>query len=69
MTLNENEKDEKDSPIYTSDEDTPAYDLLVEYRSRQNHELCYRVMTHDLSLDALPKSYPLNPKAETIGSY
>ncbi|RCV63165.1 hypothetical protein C5S53_15590, partial [Methanophagales archaeon] len=36
-------------PIYTNDEVTPLYDLLVEYRSRQNHELCYRVMKHDLN--------------------
>ncbi|MBA5942409.1 MAG: hypothetical protein H0M93_03680, partial [Methanophagales archaeon] len=66
--LNEKEKEEKDKfyPIYTGDEDTPVFDLLVEYRSRQNHELCYRVLTHDLSLDALPKSYPLDPKAEKV---
>lgn len=68
LLLNEKEKKEKDRfyPIYTNDEDTPVFDLLVEYRSRQNHELCYRVLTHDLNLDALPKSYPLNPKAEKV---
>jgi hypothetical protein len=68
LLLDENEKREKDGfyPIYTNDKVTPVYDLLVEYRSRQNHELCYRVMTHDLSLDALPKSYPLNPKVEKV---
>ncbi len=68
LLLNESEKKEKDRfyPIYTNDEVTPVYDLLVEYRSRQNHELCYRVMTHDLNLDALPKSYPLNPKVEKV---
>jgi hypothetical protein len=68
LLLNEKEKKEKDKyyPIYTNDEVTPLYDLLVEYRSRQNHELCYRVMKHDLNLDALPKSYPMNPKAEKV---
>jgi hypothetical protein len=39
---------------------------MVEYRSRQNHELCYRIVKHDLNLNALPKSYPLNPKAEKV---
>ena len=68
MLLNEKEKKEKDRyyPIYTNDEVTPLYDLLVEYRSRQNHELCYRVMKHDLNLDAPRKSYPMNPKAEKV---
>ncbi|RJS74050.1 hypothetical protein CW714_02295 [Methanophagales archaeon] len=67
LLLNEHEKGkDRFYPIYTNDEVTSAYDLLVEYRSRQNHELCYRVMKHDLSLDALPKSYPLNPKAEKV---
>jgi transposase len=67
LLLNELEKGkERFYPIYANDEVTSAYDLLVEYRNRQNHELCYRVMTHDLSLDALPKSYPLDPKAEKV---
>ena len=68
LLLNEKAKKEKDRfyPIYTTDERTSVFDLLVEYRSRQNHELCYRVLTHDLNLDALPKSYPLNPKAEKV---
>jgi len=67
LLLNELEKGkDRFYPIYTSDEVTSAYDLLVEYRSRQNHELCYRVMKHDLGLDALPKSYPLNPKVEKV---
>ena len=68
LILNEEAKKEKVRfyPIYTSDEDTPVFDPLVEYRSRQNHELCYRVMKHDLSLDALSKSYPLNPKVEKV---
>ncbi|MFZ2070420.1 MAG: hypothetical protein WAV32_02210 [Halobacteriota archaeon] len=67
LLLNEKEKGkDRFYPIYTNDEVTSAYDLLVEYRSRQNHELCYRVMTHDLSLNALPKSYPLNPKVEKV---
>ena len=67
LLLKEKEKGkDRFYPIYTNDEVTSAYDLLVEYRSRQNHELCYRVMKHDLSLDALPKSYPLNPKVEKV---
>jgi transposase len=67
LLLNEKEKGkDRFYPIYTNDEITSAYDLLVEYRSRQNHELCYRGMKHDLSLDALPKSYPLNPRVEKV---
>ncbi|MCW3133160.1 MAG: hypothetical protein N2V78_02380 [Methanophagales archaeon] len=67
LILNEFEKGkDRFYPIYTNDELTSAYDLMVEYRSRQNHELCYRVLTHDLKLDALPKSYPLNPKVEKV---
>ncbi|MDI6886922.1 MAG: hypothetical protein QMD22_11425, partial [archaeon] len=67
LLLNEMEKGkDRFYPIYANDEVTSAYDLLVEYRNRQNHELCYRVLTHDLSLDALPKSYPLDPKAEKV---
>ena len=67
MVLNELEKGkDRFYPIYTNDELTSPYELMVEYRSRQNHELCYRVLTHDLNLDALPKSYPLNPKAEKV---
>jgi transposase len=67
LFLNELEKGkDRFYPIYTNDEATSTYDLLVEYRSRQNHELCYRVMKHDLSLDALPKSYPLNPRVEKV---
>ena len=68
LLLNEGAKKEKDRfyPIYTNDEHTSLFDLLVEYRSRQNHELCYRVMVHDLKLDALPKSYPQNSKAEKV---
>ena len=64
----EDAKEEKDRfyPIYTNDENETTYNLLIEYRDRQNHELCYRVLTHDLSLDALPKRYPLNPKAEKV---
>ncbi|MDI6811887.1 MAG: hypothetical protein QMD80_09555, partial [archaeon] len=67
LLLNEMEKGkDRFYPIYANDGVTSAYDLLVEYRNRQNHELCYRVLTHDLSLDALPKSYPLDPKAEKV---
>ena len=67
--LNEKEKGKgKDRfyPLYTNDEVTSAYDLLVEYRSRQNHELCYRsvafllnvagyALIYDLMCDMRPK--------------
>ena len=67
LVLNELEKGkDRFYPIYTNDKVASAYELMVEYRSRQNHELCYRVLTHDLNLDALPKSYPLNPRAEKV---
>jgi hypothetical protein len=68
LILNKDEKNEKDRfyPIYTNDEATPAYDMVIEYRGRQNHELCYRVLKHILNLDVLPKSYPLNPTAENV---
>lgn len=42
--------------IYTND-DGPPKQTVALFRTRQNHELCYRVMVHDLNLDALPKSY------------
>ncbi len=43
-------------PIYTNDEVTNALDIIAQYRSRQNHEMVYRVMKHDLGLDAIPPS-------------
>ncbi len=47
--------------IYTNDDDAPQQ-VAIRYRERQNHELCFRVMGHDLNLDALPKSYSTNAK-------
>lgn len=43
--------------LYTNDEETPAYDVIQEFRERQNHEQSYRVLVHDLNLDALPNGY------------
>lgn len=43
--------------LYTNDTETPAYEIIQEYRPRQNHEQCYRVLVHDLNLDALPNAY------------
>jgi hypothetical protein len=43
--------------LYTNDETTPAYELIQEFRRRQNHEQCYRVLVHELNLDALPNGY------------
>jgi hypothetical protein len=39
------------------DEHTPAYDLVREFRMRQHHEQTYRVMLHDLYIDAAPSGY------------
>jgi hypothetical protein len=49
--------------IYTND-DATAKKVAVRFRSRQNQELCYRVMVHDLNLDALPKSYSTKSKTK-----
>ena len=40
--------------------------MVVEYRGRQNHELCYRMLKHTLNVDILPKSYPLNPTTKKV---
>lgn len=50
------EKGEDLYVIYTNDDATPKQAAAL-FRTRQNHELCYRVMVHDFNLDALPKSY------------
>lgn len=39
------------------DEDTPAYDLVKEFRTRQHHEQTYRVMLHDAYVDTAPSGY------------
>ena len=39
------------------DEDTPADDLVQKYRTRQSHEQTYRVMLHDIHVDAAPSGY------------
>lgn len=65
IVLDEKAQKEKDRfyPLYTNDPVGNRLDLVIEYRRRQNHELAYRVMTHDLNLDALPKSYPINGRS------
>ena len=50
-------KKERWHVLYTNDEDSSAYDLIEEFRERQNHEQSYRVLVHDLNLDALPNGY------------
>ena len=39
------------------DDDTPAYELVKEFRSRQLHEQTYRVMLHDIYVDTAPSGY------------
>jgi hypothetical protein len=39
------------------DEDTAAYDLVKEFRTRQHHEQTYRVMLHDAYVDTAPSGY------------
>ncbi|MBI4821603.1 MAG: hypothetical protein HY791_35405 [Deltaproteobacteria bacterium] len=39
------------------DELTPAYDIVREFRERQDHEQTYRIMLHDLFGDTAPSGY------------
>ena len=39
------------------DDDTPAYDLVQEFRTRQHHEQTYRIMLHDIYVDTAPSGY------------
>lgn len=39
------------------DEDTPAYELVREFRTRQHHEQTYRIMLHDIHVDTAPSGY------------
>ena len=39
------------------DDDTPPYELVQEFRSRQHHEQIYRVMLHDIYVDTAPSGY------------
>ena len=39
------------------DEHTDPYELVREFRTRQHHEQTYRVMLHDIHLDAAPSGY------------
>jgi hypothetical protein len=39
------------------DETTPAWDVVQEFRQRQHHEQLYRVLVHDLFVDAAPSGY------------
>lgn len=48
--------------LFTKDLETSREALADEYLLRFRHENCYRVMVHDLHLDAMPKSYSVDPK-------
>ena len=39
------------------DDETPPYDLVREFRTRQRHEQTYRVMLHDIHVDTAPSGY------------
>ncbi len=39
------------------DEDTPAYELVREFRTRQHHEQTYRIMLHDIYVNTAPSGY------------
>jgi len=39
------------------DDQTPASELVHEFRSRQHHEQTYRVMLHDIHVDTAPSGY------------
>lgn len=43
--------------LFTNDEKTDAYTLILEFRQRQHHEMSFRVGVHDFNLDALPNGY------------
>lgn len=50
------------------DDDTSAYDLVKEFRTRQLHEQTYRVMLHDAYVDTAPSGYEKkSPKPERPG--
>jgi len=58
----EEDEDRRLMAIYTNDlACTPAQGYAY-FGQRQHHELTYRVLTHDLNLDVLPKTYALHPK-------
>jgi hypothetical protein len=42
------------------DNQTPAYDLVQQFRSRQHHEQAYRIMLHDAFVDTAPSGYNKN---------
>lgn len=48
--------------LFTNDWNTSNQELADEYLLHFRHENCYGVMVHDLNLNALSKSYSLNPK-------
>lgn len=45
-----------------NDEQTPAFDLVEEYRTRQHHEQAYRVMLHDAFVDTAASGYNKNSR-------
>ncbi len=48
--------------IYTNDGRSSPAEVYAHFGKRQRHELTYRVLTHDLNLDVLPKTYAVHPK-------
>ena len=46
------------------DEDTPSFDLVREFRTRQHHEQTYRVLLHDAFVDTAPSGY--NKKSKNV---
>lgn len=44
------------------DEDTEAFQLVQEFRTRQHHEQAYRILLHDAFVDTAPSGYNKNSK-------
>ena len=42
------------------DDQTPAWDLVQQFRARQHHEQTYRVLLHDAYVDTAPSGYDKN---------
>jgi hypothetical protein len=52
--------------FFTNDWHTSAEDIFTQYGLHWRQETSYRVLVHDLALDALPKGYHLTPQAQVI---
>lgn len=46
------------------DEETPTFQLVQEFRTRQHHEQAYRVLLHDAFVDTAPSGY--NKKSKNV---